>query len=464
MGVHPDLRAHRDRAAAHHQPGPGGVGRPRRRPSARSCSAGPACPPSACASPSTTRARCWPAPTTSSPATGSSPTRRPRPLEGGWFHTGDGGYLDGAYVVISDRKKDVIITGGENVSSIEVEDCLYQHAAVAEVAVIGVPDEKWGETVKALVVVRDGRRRSTEAELIAHCRDRLAHFKAPTSRRVPRRRSTARRPASSRSTSCASPTGPGSDRSRQLGRRSPRVRASRYGGRPARALLEHQPAAPVEGGGHLAADEPAQRIAHDGAAPALVEPAAARHRATGRCRPGWPAAPWSKSRSSAIWRTTPEHTATAAAGAGASRPSDGMRICSGPAARPAPTASRISRGPSLGQVAAVDAAGATQFVDVVGRPLRDRLERQVGEHHAPRPVALGRRALTPGRHLLGHGALSGATCCGCRPASTRPPRGTGPARARPAPESHSSSAQSRRPSAWSRSLRTGAARGGGRRR
>jgi fatty-acyl-CoA synthase len=101
-------------------------------------------------------------------------------LDGGWFHTGDGGYLDGAYVVISDRKKDVIITGGENVSSIEVEDCLYQHAAVAEVAVIGVPDERWGETVKALVVVREGHEVS-EAELIAHCRDRLAHFKAPTS-------------------------------------------------------------------------------------------------------------------------------------------------------------------------------------------------------------------------------------------------------------------------------------------
>ena len=101
-------------------------------------------------------------------------------LDGGWFHTGDGGYLDGAYTVISDRKKDVIITGGENVSSIEVEDCLYQHPAVAEVAVIGVPDEKWGETVKALVVVRGGRA-ATEAELIEHCRARMAHFKAPTS-------------------------------------------------------------------------------------------------------------------------------------------------------------------------------------------------------------------------------------------------------------------------------------------
>jgi acyl-CoA synthetase (AMP-forming)/AMP-acid ligase II len=101
-------------------------------------------------------------------------------LEGGWFHTGDGGYLDGAYTVIADRKKDVIITGGENVSSIEVEDCLYQHAAVAEAAVIGVPDDKWGETVKALVVLRPGAV-ATEEELIDFCRSRLAHFKAPTS-------------------------------------------------------------------------------------------------------------------------------------------------------------------------------------------------------------------------------------------------------------------------------------------
>jgi acyl-CoA synthetase (AMP-forming)/AMP-acid ligase II len=101
-------------------------------------------------------------------------------LDGGWFHTGDGGYLDDSFLVISDRKKDVIITGGENVSSIEVEDCLYQHPAVAEVAVIGVPDEKWGETIKALVVLRPGTDAS-EADLINHCRDRLAHFKAPTS-------------------------------------------------------------------------------------------------------------------------------------------------------------------------------------------------------------------------------------------------------------------------------------------
>ena len=98
----------------------------------------------------------------------------------GWFHTGDGGHADGAYIVIADRKKDVIITGGENVSSIEVEDCLYQHVAVAEAAVIGVPDEKWGETIKALVVLKPGAS-STERELVEFCRSRMAHYKCPTS-------------------------------------------------------------------------------------------------------------------------------------------------------------------------------------------------------------------------------------------------------------------------------------------
>jgi fatty-acyl-CoA synthase len=101
-------------------------------------------------------------------------------LAGGWFHTGDGGYQEGPYTVISDRKKDVIISGGENISSIEVEDMLYQHQAVAEVAVIGVPDEKWGESVLALVVLKPGAS-ATEQELIDFCRDRMAHFKAPRS-------------------------------------------------------------------------------------------------------------------------------------------------------------------------------------------------------------------------------------------------------------------------------------------
>jgi fatty-acyl-CoA synthase len=101
-------------------------------------------------------------------------------LEGGWFHTGDGGTFEDGYLTISDRKKDVIISGGENVSSIEVEDALHSHPAVAEVAVIGVPDEKWGETVKALVVLAPGTS-ADERELIGHCRSRLAHYKCPTS-------------------------------------------------------------------------------------------------------------------------------------------------------------------------------------------------------------------------------------------------------------------------------------------
>jgi len=98
-----------------------------------------------------------------------------------WFHTGDGGSLDGqGYLTIGDRKKDIIITGGENVNSIEVEDVLFSHPAVAEVAIIGVPSEKWGETIKALVVLAPGES-VTEAELIAHCKERLAGYKAPTS-------------------------------------------------------------------------------------------------------------------------------------------------------------------------------------------------------------------------------------------------------------------------------------------
>jgi acyl-CoA synthetase (AMP-forming)/AMP-acid ligase II len=109
------------------------------------------------------------------------PDETAKAIVDGWFHTGDGGQLeDYGYVAVSDRKKDVIITGGENVSSIEVEDCLYQHPAVAEVAVIGVPDAKWGETIKALVVLRDGQG-VAEAELIEFTRQRMAHFKCPTS-------------------------------------------------------------------------------------------------------------------------------------------------------------------------------------------------------------------------------------------------------------------------------------------
>jgi acyl-CoA synthetase (AMP-forming)/AMP-acid ligase II len=119
----------------------------------------------------------------------SDPESTAQALGGGWFHTGDGGHVQDAYLVVSDRKKDVIISGGENVSSVEVEDCLFQHPAVAEAAVIGVPDEKWGEVVTALVVLRPGAE-ATADDLTAFCRDRLAHFKCP--RRIEFREALAR--------------------------------------------------------------------------------------------------------------------------------------------------------------------------------------------------------------------------------------------------------------------------------
>lgn len=109
------------------------------------------------------------------------PEESARCLADDWFHTGDGGAIgDDGYLTISDRKKDVIITGGENVSSIEVEDVLFSHPAVAEIAVIGVPSDKWGETIKALVVLAEGHE-ATEAELIAWCKKHAAGYKAPTS-------------------------------------------------------------------------------------------------------------------------------------------------------------------------------------------------------------------------------------------------------------------------------------------
>ncbi|HEY4377811.1 MAG TPA: AMP-binding protein [Acidimicrobiales bacterium] len=96
----------------------------------------------------------------------------------GWFRTGDGGSITDGYLTISDRKKDVIITGGENVSSIEVEDALFSHPAVAEVAVIGIPDDQWGELLLGLVVLTPGSEVS-EDELRDHCRTKLAGFKVP---------------------------------------------------------------------------------------------------------------------------------------------------------------------------------------------------------------------------------------------------------------------------------------------
>jgi fatty-acyl-CoA synthase len=108
----------------------------------------------------------------------NQPEETARVTDGNRFSTGDGGYLDDdGYLVITDRKKDVIISGGENVSSIEVEDRLMAHPAVREVAVIGIPDEKWGELVTALVVT-DGSVVTAE-DLITHCRGTLAGFKCP---------------------------------------------------------------------------------------------------------------------------------------------------------------------------------------------------------------------------------------------------------------------------------------------
>ncbi len=101
-------------------------------------------------------------------------------IDGGWFRTGDGGHMVNSYLAISDRKKDVIISGGENVSSIEVEDTIFQLSDILEVAVIGVPDDKWGETVKALVVKRPDSN-LTEIDVINFCRSNLAHYKCPTS-------------------------------------------------------------------------------------------------------------------------------------------------------------------------------------------------------------------------------------------------------------------------------------------
>jgi acyl-CoA synthetase (AMP-forming)/AMP-acid ligase II len=102
-------------------------------------------------------------------------------LRGGWMHTGDAGMLDAeGYLYIQDRVKDMIVSGGENVYPREVEAVLFQHPALADAAVIGVPDERWGEAVKAVVVLRPGRSASAE-EIIEFCKGRLAGYKRPRS-------------------------------------------------------------------------------------------------------------------------------------------------------------------------------------------------------------------------------------------------------------------------------------------
>ncbi len=187
LGVHPDLRPHRDGAAAHHEPLPGRVGPPLAR-RAGPQAGPPGCPGARHPYPHRRRGR-DPGPGQRGAQELLGPTRGDRRRR--W--TADGStpataaFLDeDSYLTIADRKKDVIISGGENVSSIEVEDCLFCHPDVAEVAVIGVPDDKWGETVKALVVLADGTELD-EASLIEHCRSPPGPLQVPHLRRAPRR-------------------------------------------------------------------------------------------------------------------------------------------------------------------------------------------------------------------------------------------------------------------------------------
>ena len=109
------------------------------------------------------------------------PEETEKAMRGGWFHTGDLAVVhpDG-YIEVVDRAKDVIVSGGENISSVEVEAMLYEHPAVLEAAVVGIPDNTWGEVPKALVVLKPGQQASAQ-ELMTFCRDHMAHFKAPKS-------------------------------------------------------------------------------------------------------------------------------------------------------------------------------------------------------------------------------------------------------------------------------------------
>jgi long-chain acyl-CoA synthetase len=100
-------------------------------------------------------------------------------FRGGWYHTGDAGYLDAeGYLYLVDRVKDMIVTGGENVYSVEVENAIASHPAVLQVAVIGIPHETWGEAVHAIVVLREGAS-ATADDIIAHARASIAGYKLP---------------------------------------------------------------------------------------------------------------------------------------------------------------------------------------------------------------------------------------------------------------------------------------------
>jgi fatty-acyl-CoA synthase len=101
-------------------------------------------------------------------------------FNGGWFRSGDLAVVhEDGYIEIKDRSKDVIISGGENISSIEVEEVLYRHAEIMEAAVVARPDEKWGESPCAFVTLKPGANAVSEADIIAFCRDNMPHYKAP---------------------------------------------------------------------------------------------------------------------------------------------------------------------------------------------------------------------------------------------------------------------------------------------
>jgi len=102
-------------------------------------------------------------------------------MDHGWVHTGDMGYMDeDGFLYIVDRKRDMIISGGENIYPREIEEVLYHHPAVREATVIGIPNEKWGEEVKAVIALKTGFK-ATEEEIIEYCKDKLASFKKPKS-------------------------------------------------------------------------------------------------------------------------------------------------------------------------------------------------------------------------------------------------------------------------------------------
>jgi len=111
----------------------------------------------------------------------NDPEATAQAFRGGWMHTGDAAVMHpDRYVEIRDRFKDVIISGGENISSVEVEGVLLRHTAVQEAAVVGLPDAKWGEAPHAFIVLKPGAQADAEG-LRAHTRERLAHFKCPHS-------------------------------------------------------------------------------------------------------------------------------------------------------------------------------------------------------------------------------------------------------------------------------------------